>query len=37
MWFQCQECVFATNSPTQAARHSTTSGHETKEEEPTFD
>lgn len=27
MWFQCTECVFATNSPKVAAKHDLIDGH----------
>jgi hypothetical protein len=26
-WYECEECVFATNSPRQATRHEVATGH----------
>lgn len=26
-WYQCDECIFASNSPKAAAKHETDSGH----------
>lgn len=32
-WFDCQDCVFASNSPKQATKHVEDTGHSVKEEE----
>jgi hypothetical protein len=33
MWYQCQECIFATNGTKSAAKHTAETGHEMSEEE----
>jgi hypothetical protein len=33
MFFQCTECIFGTNSPRQADRHSDDTGHEVIQED----
>lgn len=32
-WYDCNECIFATNSPKAAAAHTTKTGHEVNEEQ----
>jgi hypothetical protein len=32
MWFQCTECIFASNSPKQSKQHVTETGHKVDEE-----
>jgi hypothetical protein len=32
MWFQCTECIFASNSPKAATKHTTDTAHEVKQE-----
>lgn len=31
-WFECSECIFATNSPKQAIAHEDKTGHEVYDE-----
>lgn len=33
MWYQCKNCVFATNSTHAAEQHEAKTGHETTQEE----
>lgn len=32
-WWQCEECIFATNSPKSAHIHSSQTGHEVIEDD----